>query len=1079
MENRVSHGKRFLALVCVMLLVSICALIVTTGVDETYASGNVWTGDTALTFAGGDGSQSSPYLIANGEQLSLLAGIVNGDITNVNGEKINPNDYNNVGVYFALSADIVLNDTTHVGAWSEQYAPRNSYTPIGTVDKPFSAQFDGNNHTITGAYVVSSSRAGIFGYVMPQGDGESVTIQNLRVEDSFFKSSVDVGSIAGRIYGKVTIQNCYSNATIRCSSLDTNMGAGGIVGYMRSKFTDGDPSVQDGCTISDCIFEGGVFGTRKLGGIVGKSDTNNSTSSLDTIYQSTVKNCINRGLIECDTSSTLLIAGGIIGDVAYECNIIDSGNEGVVKGADRAGGIFGSGYKFHGDFLRLWNTGTISSNATEHQGSAAGGLFGYVETSSGPEEGRRLSMEDLYNSGEVSGLTVGGIIGEYISETTYVDSIYNAVNEGYLYNVGASTTLGAFAGSNSKAQLGVYNFVNYNRDIFSRVEDIKFIGTYVGAVEMTTISDSLFFRTSFNAGSSAITENVNKLHIYLADGQSNASMPSINLSEGAVGSNLNEVLDILNDRSETYEKTKWANAGDKYGKDGEIFKYVLPETFVTRFGANTNLNAWDDTNTNVYDAIQGDGTKSNPYTINSAQGLFTLQLLINKHMWFGGNVSDEGMKAYNSSNVYYRLGADIYLNDINDFETWTSDNLAKNKWTPIGKNQDGYRFAANFDGGNHTIYGMQVALPLGEMMSGLFGYLQSGSTVSNLKIKKSMIVAKTAFSGGIAAISNGRIENCSFSGKIIETNPYATEGFYIGGICGFSNGSTIVNCESDAYIEGKSYGDTYSISGLGGIAGVATGLAELDQSEILNSRFYGEINSGYSLAGGIVGTLSSLSKVVNCVNYGTLSGGFNFGGIAGTAEQSSTISSCQSAATSSLTIIDLGRSASSAVSVGGLVGRLDGGKIIGSQSSATIQLKAGFDVKFNDNPRIRIGGLVGAVIETSDPITIINSRTTKDAKAICEQPKTVYGEAASALGGLVGYASTSQYFDLLNCINEMTFNYIGDANVTKVFYLAGLIGRVSTSAKIRNCVNFKSEYLVGLAISDNGLDAQFNYYTSE
>lgn len=1076
MENRVSHGKRFLALVCVMLLVSICALIVTTGVDETYASGNVWTGDTALTFAGGDGSQSSPYLIANGEQLSLLAGIVNGDITNVNGETINPNDYNSVGVYFALSADIVLNDTTHVGAWSEQYAPRNSYTSIGTVNKPFSAQFDGNNHTITGAYVVSSSRAGIFGYVMPQGDGESVTIQNLRVEDSFFKSSEDVGSIAGRIYGKVTIQNCYSNATIRCSSLDTNMGAGGIVGYMRSKFKEGDPNVQDGCTISDCIFEGGVFGTRKLGGIVGKSDTNNSTSSLDTIYQSTVKNCINRGLIECDTSSTLLIAGGIIGDVAYECNIIDSGNEGVVKGADRAGGIFGSGYKFHGDFLRLWNTGTISSNATEHQGSAAGGLFGYVETSSGPEEGRRLSMEDLYNSGEVSGLTVGGIIGEYISETTYVDSIYNAVNEGYLYNVGAGTTLGAFAGSNSKAQLGVYNFVNYNRDIFSSVEDIKFIGTYVDAVEMTTISDSLFFRTSFDADKSAITENGNKLHIYLADGKSNVSMPSIlNPMAHAV---LHSVLNILNDRSETYEKTPWVNAGDKYGKGGETFKYVLPETFVTRFGVNTSLNAWDDTQTNVYDTILGTGTKADPYTINSAQGLFTLRVLINNHRWLGSNVDDEGMKKYNSSNVYYRLDADIYLNEIGDFETWMPDNLAKNKWTPIGKDQDGYRFAANFDGGNHTIYGMQVALTESDMLSGLFGYLQSGGSVSNLKIKKSMIVAKTAFSGGIAAISNGRIENCSFSGKIIEVNQTYDLGMYIGGICGFANGSTIVNCESDAYMEGKSHGTVYGVSRLGGIAGIATGLPALGESEILNSKFYGEINSKYSAAGGIVGALSSSSKVVNCVNYGTLSGGFHFGGIAGIAEQSSTISSCQSAATSSLTIIDLNRSATSVVSVGGLVGGLDGGKIIGSQSSATILLNDGFRLAYNDNPRIRIGGLVGTVTETNYPITIINSRTTKDAKALCGQPYAEFTGAVSTLGGLVGYASTNQYFDLLNCINEMTLEYTGSGSLREVFYSAGLIGRVTDSAKIRNCVNFKSEYIVGLASSDAGLDAQFNYSAS-
>ena len=73
------------------------------------------------------------------------------------------------------------------------------WTPIGTADKPFSGNFDGNGHTISGLNY-SGEYAGLFGYM------NNGTISNIKLADSSFANGTASGGICAVNNGG-TIEN--------------------------------------------------------------------------------------------------------------------------------------------------------------------------------------------------------------------------------------------------------------------------------------------------------------------------------------------------------------------------------------------------------------------------------------------------------------------------------------------------------------------------------------------------------------------------------------------------------------------------------------------------------------------------------------------------------------------------------------------------------------------------------------------------------------------------------------------------------------------------------------------------------
>ena len=175
------------------------------------------------------------YEIANQYQLYWFAEFVNS------GEGSNANA--------VLTADIVVNQNVLLedGSLNEDEADNFiEWAPIGMYyDKPYSGNFDGNGHTVSGlfTYIYDEAVVGLFGFV-----GEGGEIANVGVTESYFFSMVS-GSICGCLNGGY-ITNCYA------ASYASGMASGGICGI----YTNG--------SITNCFNIGNVSGSSNVGGIV-------------------------------------------------------------------------------------------------------------------------------------------------------------------------------------------------------------------------------------------------------------------------------------------------------------------------------------------------------------------------------------------------------------------------------------------------------------------------------------------------------------------------------------------------------------------------------------------------------------------------------------------------------------------------------------------------------------------------------------------------------------------------------------------------------------------------------------------
>ena len=228
------------------------------------------------------GTEEDPYLIKDAADLYGLS------------ELSKSNNFS--GKYIKVVNDITVNRNA-ASEWSG-VAPMNEWTPIGRgSETAFAGTFDGAGHTISGLYVNSSEQyVGLFGRT-----AVGSTVKNLRLENSYFNSSVTgyalMGSIAGK--GDGTFDTIYSNAIVTCSG----QTCGGIVGWVGTSGTH---------VFENCWFDGTVTSSgAHIGGIVAHGEQGTLT----------LKNCLNTGTI----TSTITMAdsgnmggyvGGLIGRLA-------------------------------------------------------------------------------------------------------------------------------------------------------------------------------------------------------------------------------------------------------------------------------------------------------------------------------------------------------------------------------------------------------------------------------------------------------------------------------------------------------------------------------------------------------------------------------------------------------------------------------------------------------------------------------------------------------------------------------------------------------------------------------------------
>lgn len=261
-----------------------------------------------------------------------------------------------------------------------------------------------------------------------------------------------------------------------------------------------------------------------------------------------------------------------------------------------------------------------------------------------------------------------------------------------------------------------------------------------------------------------------------------------------------------------------------------------------------------------------DGTSSEPkynadtktYTVTNGKELAWVSDVTNGVIISGTNFpNDKTFKDYT-----IELANDIYLNDTSNVSNW-STSAPKNSWKPIGTEQN--KFDGFFNGNNFSIHGIYYNSSNIDNV-GLFGYLNSNSTLESVGIKNSYIYSEGEYVGSIAGYSNGEILKCSNFSEI-------KGGDCVGGIVGCSGRySQVTDCLNNGNVSGN--------DNVGGIVGYIVGKYNSVYSRIDNCYNIGSISAANNV-GGVVGQSSTYVSVSKCYNLGTIKGKNNIGGIVG------------------------------------------------------------------------------------------------------------------------------------------------------------------------------------------------------
>lgn len=346
-------------------------------------------------FKSGTGTADDPYVITDLSHLEKLSKTVNSG-------------NNCSGLFFSLEADIIMNSVKE----------KNPWVSIGTFssnkDCPFSGNFMGNNHTISGLFCDGNTDIqGFFGYVVDanicglridadlnQGAKYSGAVAGFatdcKINDCVVVSGNAEGDICGGVIGKAvrtSIINCRNYAYVSGADDDT-CNAGGIVGSLSSG------------AVTDCINYGNVSGYGYLGGIAGinygvVSECSNEGSISGNVYVGGICGQNSQDLFECFNLGNVCAASDVVGGVSgYNKNgVRDSFNLAEVSGKNYVGGI--SGFS-NGAVCTSYNVGKVSGES--YSGGVSGGINAvcidsyYLNTCGEKGSGKALSFSEMKKS---------------------------------------------------------------------------------------------------------------------------------------------------------------------------------------------------------------------------------------------------------------------------------------------------------------------------------------------------------------------------------------------------------------------------------------------------------------------------------------------------------------------------------------------------------------------------------------------------------------------------------------------------------------------------------------------------------
>jgi hypothetical protein len=175
------------------------------------------------------------------------------------------------------------------------------------------------------------------------------------------------------------------------------------------------------------------------------------------------------------------------------------------------------------------------------------------------------------------------------------------------------------------------------------------------------------------------------------------------------------------------------------------------------------------------DGFSGSGTSGDPYQITTWAELADMNNHLSSYFILMNNLSSA------------TTGYDTYA---------SSSANSGGGWLRIGSVTPW--FTGNFDGQGKTISDIYIS---STTSAGLFGRIETGGIIKNVKVGDITIAAVGNYSGAISGLNNGTIQNCYVTGSINASSQGAT-----GGIVGYNQGSGVIqNCYSHVNITNGIY----------------------------------------------------------------------------------------------------------------------------------------------------------------------------------------------------------------------------------------------------------------------------------
>jgi len=412
----------------------------------------------------------------------------------------------------------------------------------------------------------------------------------------------------------------------------------------------------------------------------------------------------------------------------------------------------------------------------------------YIGGLSGYERGGTIS--NSYTTGSVTGVSsIGGFVGS--SFGTISDSYSTA-------SVTGNSRLGGFVGfstaniSNSYATGDVSGTTN--------------VGGFVGDRLAGLVTNA------YSTGKVTGTYNVGGFVGKDGDGGSitnsfwDMETSGRTTSDGGVGKTTAQMTN-----SATF--TGWDTSIWSFGADDTIEGYAIGLPYLKNV-------TQDSTRETLFES--GFGTTANPYGITNWEQLDNIRDVLTNNFYF--NL----LNSISSSTSNYSTYA----------STTANTNLG---WNPLGDSTT--KFKGKFDGKDYTISNLYINRPSTNYI-GLFGYVDTGSSISNVGLVGGSI-SGGAYTGALAgSISSSTITNAYATGAVSGAD--AT-----GGLVGYVDSSTITNSYATGAVTGR--------DAVGSLVG-----GFLNSSTIANSYGTGAVSSYISSTyiGGLVGQVST-STITN------------------------------------------------------------------------------------------------------------------------------------------------------------------------------------------------------------------------